>query len=117
MFLEHVEHPLGGDAAGDGGVAGGDAFGHGHEVRFDPVVLIAEPFPGAAHAADNLVDVKQDVVFAADLLHPIPVAGRGRDDAAARGDATEAAGKAGRTEGRGPGPPTARGIPCNGAHG
>ncbi len=53
-------------------------------------MLVAEPGAGAADAADHLVDMKQDVVLAADALHPVPVAfGRG-DDAAARRDGFKA---------------------------
>jgi putative spermidine/putrescine transport system permease protein len=98
VVLEHLEHLLGRHHAGDRGIARGHALGHRHEIGLDPVMLIAEPFAGAAHAADDLVDMQQDVVFAADLLHARPIAlGRG-DDAAAGGHRL----KAQRAHGVGP---------------
>ena len=48
-------------------------------------MLIAEPLAGAAHAADDFVDDQQNFVLLADFLHPLPVAFRRGDDAAARG--------------------------------
>ena len=86
IVLEHLEHLFGGDADGNRRIARGHALGHGDEIRLDAVMLIAEPLgSGAPDPADHLVDMQQDVVFAADLLHPLPVAfGRG-DDAAAGG--------------------------------
>ncbi len=53
-------------------------------------MLIAEPGAGAPDAADNLVDMQEDVVFAANLLHAGPVARRRGDDATTGGDRFEA---------------------------
>ena len=47
-------------------------------------MLIAEPGAGPAHAADHLVDGKQDVVFLADFLNPLPIPLRRHDHAAPR---------------------------------
>ena len=88
--LEQVEHRLGGDQAGDRGIARGHALGHRHHVGLDAVILVAEPGAGAADAADHLVDMQQHVILAANLLHPLPVAFRRGDHAAAGGDRLEA---------------------------
>ncbi|MPL94947.1 hypothetical protein SDC9_41110 [bioreactor metagenome] len=88
--LELLEHRLGGHAARDRRIARGHALRHRHEVWLDAVVLVAEPGAGASHAADDLVDVQQDVVFLADLLYPLPIALRRHDHATARGDGLEA---------------------------
>jgi len=61
VVLEHVKHLFGGHAARNGGVAGGHAFGHGHDVGLDAVMLVAEPCAGAADAADDFVDVQQHI--------------------------------------------------------
>ena len=84
VILEHLEHRLGGHRAGNRRVARRHALGHRDEIRLHPVMLIAEPGPGAPDAADHFVDVQQDVVAFADLLHPLPIANRRRDHAAAR---------------------------------
>jgi len=47
-------------------------------------VLVAEPFAGSSYAADNLVDVQQNIVFLADFLHALPVAIRRCDHATPR---------------------------------
>ena len=75
VVLEVLKDFLGGDHAGNRRVTRGHAFGHGHEVGLDAVMLVAEPFgAGAAHAAHNFVDVQEDVVLFADLLNTLPVA-------------------------------------------
>ena len=48
-------------------------------------MLIAEPLSRAADTAYDLVDMQQDIVFAADFLNRWPVSVRRRDDAAAGG--------------------------------
>ncbi|MNQ47493.1 hypothetical protein D3C85_613380 [compost metagenome] len=60
-------------------IAAGQALGDRHQVRFQAVVLAAEPLAGAPEAADHLVDDEQDGVFGEDLAHLRPVAVR-RDD-------------------------------------
>src|SRR5579871_415274 len=90
IILEEVEHGLGGHHAGNSGIARGDAFRHGHEIGLDAVMLIAEPFARAADATDDLIDVQQDMVPAADVLHALPVAGRRGDHATSCRDGLEA---------------------------
>ena len=92
VVFEHVKDFLGGDHAGNRRIARGHAFGHGHEVRLDAVLLVSEPGAGSANAADNLVDMQQDVVFLADFLHALPVALGRFDYAAACGDRLKAQG-------------------------
>src|SRR5579864_5448846 len=53
-------------------------------------MLVAEPLAGPADTAHHLVDVEQNAVAPADLLHLLPIARRWGDDAAARGDGFEA---------------------------
>ncbi len=53
-------------------------------------MLVAEPGAGATHAADNLIDMQQDVIFFADLGNARPIAVRGLDDATAGGDRLKA---------------------------
>ena len=53
-------------------------------------MLVAKPCAGPAHAADHFVDMQQDIVFAANLLHFLPVTfGRG-DHATTGGDGFKA---------------------------
>src|SRR5579863_624283 len=53
-------------------------------------MLIAEPLAGPANAADDLVDVQQNPVTLADVLHALPVTFGRRDDAAASGHGLQA---------------------------
>lgn len=66
LALELFEHLFCGHRAGDGGIPGRHALGHGDDVRLDAVVLVGEPLAGAAQAANHLIDVNEDVVLAAD---------------------------------------------------
>ena len=78
VFLEHVEHFFRGHGAGNRSIARRHAFGHGHEIRLNAIILIAKPGAGAAQTTDHFVDMQQDIVFLTNLLHPLPIAfGRG----------------------------------------
>ncbi|MNI14738.1 hypothetical protein D3C73_680120 [compost metagenome] len=90
IVLEQFEDLFGRHRAGDRCVTRGDALRHGDEIGLDTVVLVTEPFTGSAHAADDFVDMQQNIVFAADFLHAFPITlGRG-DDAAAGSDRFQA---------------------------
>ncbi len=86
VVLELVEHCFRRHCTGNRRIARGDTLGHGHEIGLDAVMLIAEPGAGATDTADHFIDMQQNIVFAADLLHPLPVAGGRSDDAATGGD-------------------------------
>ena len=83
VVCELFKHRVRGHAARDCRIARGHAFCHCHKVGFDAELLVAEPCAGAPKAADDFVDVQQDVVLSAKLLHAFPIAFGGDDDAAA----------------------------------
>ena len=80
--VEHLDHPVAHHHATHGHVAGGQTLGDWHQIRLQVVVLAAEPFAGAAEAADHLVGDEQNVMPGEDLANARPVAVWRHDDAA-----------------------------------
>ncbi len=81
-LVERLHHLIAHHHAAHGQVAGGHALGDGHQVRCVAVVVAAEPFAGAAEAADDFVGDEEDVVTRENLADLRPVAGWRNDHAA-----------------------------------
>ena len=63
--LEIFRDGVGNDHDAEGKIPTGQAFGAGHNVRTNAIVLGGKPFTGAAKSAHDFVIDQQDVVFVA----------------------------------------------------